>query len=72
MSQQDKEELQKAFKALDKDSDGKLTREELIEGYMKFFNNRGLAEEEVDKIILQVDHNMSGNIDFTGYLNIKK
>lgn len=39
---------------------------------MKFFNNRGLAEEEVDKIILQVDHNMSGNIDFTGYLNIKK
>ena len=34
VSQVDKEDLQKAFKALDKDSDGKLTREELIEGIL--------------------------------------
>ena len=60
--------MQKSFKALDKDGDGKLTREELIEGYTKMFNNRTLAEEEVDKIIQQVDHNMSGNIDFTGLI----
>ena len=33
VSQADKDDLQKAFKALDKDSDGKLTREELIEGF---------------------------------------
>lgn len=33
---------------------------------MKLFNNRNLAEEEVDKIIKEVDHNMSGSIDFTG------
>lgn len=59
--------MQIAFKALDKDNDGRLTKEELVEGYMKLVNNRGLAEEEVDKIIEQVDHNMSGNIEFTGY-----
>ena len=36
VSQADKDDLQKAFKALDKDSDGKLTREELIEGFTSF------------------------------------
>jgi calcium-dependent protein kinase len=68
VSQVDKEDLQKAFKALDKDSDGKLTRDELIEGYMKLFNNKTLAEEEVDKIIKEVDHNMSGSVDFTEFI----
>lgn len=68
------------FKALDKDGDGKLTKEELTDGlliifslklwktaaYMKLYNNKSLAEEEVDKIIKQCDQNLSGNIDFTG------
>lgn len=33
MSQAEKSELEKNFKALDKDGDGKLSVEELIEGY---------------------------------------
>jgi calcium-dependent protein kinase len=35
VSTQEKEELQKAFKALDKNGDGTLSKEELIEGYMQ-------------------------------------
>ena len=81
MSSQDKEELMSTFKSLDKDGDGKLTKEELVEGffflniqpnlifllgYLKLYNNRTLAEEEVDKIIKECDQNLSGNIDFTG------
>jgi len=34
---------------------------------MKLYNNRNLAEEEVDKIIKECDQNLSGNIDFTGF-----
>ena len=57
-------ELQKAFKALDKNSDGKLSRDELVEGYRKLYGE--LAEDEVDKILARVDSNGSGEIDYSG------
>ena len=62
-------ELQRAFKALDKNSDGKLSREELIEGYRMIFGD--MAEAEVDKILARVDANGSGEIDYSGkFLNL--
>ena len=57
-------ELQKAFKALDKNSDGKLSRDELVEGYRQIYGE--MAEEEVDKILARVDANGSGEIDYSG------
>lgn len=57
-------ELQKAFKALDKNSDGKLSRDELVEGYRKIYGE--MAEEEVDAILARVDANGSGEIDYSG------
>jgi calcium-dependent protein kinase len=59
-------ELQKAFKALDKNSDGKLSRDELIEGYRKIYGE--LAESEVDKILARVDSNHSGEIDYSEWI----
>ena len=49
---------------MDKNSDGKLSRDELIEGYRKLYGE--LAEEEVDKILARVDSNGSGEIDYSG------
>jgi calcium-dependent protein kinase len=51
---------------LDKNSDGKLSRDELVEGYRKIYGE--LAEEEVDKILARVDANGSGEIDYSGNL----
>ena len=59
-------ELQKAFKTLDKNSDGKLSRDELIEGYRKTFGD--LAEEEVDKIMRIADTDGSGEIDYSEWI----
>jgi calcium-dependent protein kinase len=54
VSQQEKEELMKSFKSLDKDSDGKITRQELIEG----FNN-----QKKDLYLLKINVNL-------GYMKI--
>jgi len=59
-------ELQKAFKALDKNSDGKLSRDELVDGYRQIFGD--MAEEEVDKILARVDANGSGEIDYSEWI----
>ena len=56
--------MQRAFKALDKNSDGKLSRDELVDGYRTIFGE--LAEVEVDKILARVDANGSGEIDYSG------
>ena len=68
-SQQEKDELSKAFEQLDKNGDGVLTKAELIEGYSKVYDNRQKAEEMVKSIWDGLDINGSGDINFTGYLD---
>ena len=48
---------------MDKDGDGKLCKDEIIEGYKKFFG-KTLNMEEVDKIFDSVNINKTGCIDF--------
>ena len=66
ISNQEKEELQKQFKRLDKSGDGKLQRDELILAYYEITKSLDLAQIEVDKILKNVDVNNSGEIDFSG------
>jgi calcium-dependent protein kinase len=60
------QELSKAFKQLDKNSDGKLSREELIEGYRDILGD--LAEDEVDRIMKFADADGSGEIDYSEWV----
>jgi calcium-dependent protein kinase len=68
MGKKEKEELQETFTALDKNADGKLSREELIEGYKKIHGSEGKAKEEVDIIMNNVDADHNGYIDYSGKL----
>jgi len=52
--------------SLDKNNDGKLNKEELIEGYKKIYG--GMAEEEVVKILERVDADGSGEIDYSEWI----
>lgn len=56
------------FKAIDKDNNGRLTREEMIQGYTKIYGATKDIEDEVDRIFRQVDSNKSGEIDFSEFL----
>lgn len=73
MSAQEKENLQKVFSDLDKNGDGKLSEQELIEAYNKIYGDSAEAKFIVQKILRSSDHNASGKIDYTGiFLFINK
>jgi calcium-dependent protein kinase len=67
-AEKDREELMQTFKAIDKDNNGRLTREEMIQGYTKIFGATHDVEAEVERIFEQVDSNKSGEIDFSEFL----
>lgn len=58
--------LQKVFVQLDKNKDGKLQYEEVLEGYEEFYG--AFAKEEVDRIFALVDVDKSGEIDFSEFV----
>ena len=66
LSKKEKEELQQTFVALDKNADGKLSRDELIEGYTTIYGNKEQAVQEVDAIMAKADVDHSGYIDYSG------
>jgi calcium-dependent protein kinase len=67
LSKAEKENLAKIFKALDKNGDGKLSKEEIYEGYEQFFG-RTLDRPDVDKMFDAVDIDGSGYIDYSEFV----
>lgn len=65
-SQEDLNELQKAFKALDINKTGVLTKEDLLVGYRDLLGDK--AEAEVDRIMAIADIDRSGAIDYTEWV----
>ena len=59
--------MYKSFKAIDKNSDGKISKEELIEGYKKIYKH--MSEEDVvreaEKLFAIADADGSGEIDYS-------
>ena len=75
VNQNENEELQKAFKSIDKNGDGTLSFDELVEGINIILFKLGFtivygdpvqATKAVQKILEAVDMNKSGWIDFSG------
>lgn len=67
-AEKDKEELMQTFKAIDKDNNGRLTKEEMIQGYQKIYGATQDVAAIVDRIFTMVDSNKSGEIDFSEFL----
>lgn len=65
-SKDEMDELQKAFKALDINKKGILTRAELILGYRELMGD--MAEAEVDRIMEIADTDKSGAIDYSEWV----
>ena len=68
MSKKEKERLRNIFMALDKDGDGSLTREELLEGYTDMYKDPEKAQAEVEALMAVADVDNNGLIDYSEFL----
>lgn len=64
-AEKDKEQLMTTFKAMDKDNNGILSKEELRAGISQI-PGFIMDNEEVDKMIKKIDGNDNGEVDYTG------
>ncbi|CAG9318850.1 unnamed protein product [Blepharisma stoltei] len=69
ISQEDAQELKQSFHALDKNGDGKITKEELSEIY-KMSLGQDEAVKEAERIMDEIDRDRNGYIDYSEFLQI--
>ena len=69
-TKEEKKALEDAFSALDLNSDGKLSKDELIQGYRKTMDQMQAIspDNEVDRIMAQVDRDKSGSVEYSEFL----
>jgi len=67
LSKQEKEDIDKVFRAMDANGDGKLSKEEIKNGYAEYFG-KSLTDEQIDEMFAQVDADGNGEIDYSEFV----
>ncbi|CAD8087698.1 unnamed protein product [Paramecium primaurelia] len=66
------EQIQEFFKQLDKNNDGKLSKEELVAAFQQKVQSKDRLienmETKINKIVTEIDVNQSGYIDYTEFI----
>lgn len=66
-TKEEQEQLYKSFKAIDKNSDGKISKDELIQAYRELYKHMSDDEikAEAEKVFAVADADGSGAIDYS-------
>ena len=64
MTQKEAQELSEAFKRLDKDGNGVLDRQELVDGYREIHGDN-FDENEIEELLNMADQNDDGVISYS-------
>eukprot|EP00826_Nyctotherus_ovalis_P043186 TRINITY_DN4520_c0_g1_i20.p4 TRINITY_DN4520_c0_g1~~TRINITY_DN4520_c0_g1_i20.p4 ORF type:complete len:162 (+),score=61.18 TRINITY_DN4520_c0_g1_i20:1245-1730(+) len=68
LSKSEEEKLKEAFDSIDKDKNGCISKEELIEGYEMMGRTRMRAQVEAEYVMTRLDVNRNGTIDYNEFL----
>eukprot|EP00826_Nyctotherus_ovalis_P057393 TRINITY_DN7841_c0_g1_i14.p2 TRINITY_DN7841_c0_g1~~TRINITY_DN7841_c0_g1_i14.p2 ORF type:complete len:168 (-),score=57.30 TRINITY_DN7841_c0_g1_i14:348-851(-) len=68
LSKAEEEKLRAAFDSIDKDKNGSISREELIEGYVMMGRTETNARLETERVLTRLDLNRNGTIDYNEFL----
>jgi len=67
ISKQEKEQIDKVFKAMDLNGDGKLDKDEIKQGYKEYYD-KDLDDDEINEIFSKVDADGSGEIEYSEFV----
>jgi calcium-dependent protein kinase len=67
LTKQEKEQIDRVFRAMDLNGDGKLQKDEIKKGYAEYFG-RNLTDQEVDELFARVDGDGNGEIEYTEFV----
>ena len=67
-TKQNEQKLFEIFKEFDKNHDGTLTLDELKEGFIEYLGERMFFEQDLYKIIKNVDLNQNGIIEYSEFV----
>ena len=67
MKKAEREKLSELFRAFDKNSDGKIDKAELKDGYNNLMG-KIMSDDEVESIFTKIDIDSSGFIDYNEFL----
>jgi calcium-dependent protein kinase len=67
ITRDERESLAKVFKTLDRNGDGKLSKDEVQEGYMAHYGKL-ISDDEVNKMFDAVDMDNSGYIEYSEFI----
>lgn len=67
LSKNEKEQIDKVFRAMDLNGDGKLQKDEIKQGYGQYFG-RNLTDQEVDEMFEKVDADGNGEIEYSEFV----
>ena len=67
LSKQEKEQIDKVFRAMDLNGDGKLQKDEIKKGYAEFFGSQ-LTDDEINEMFAKVDADGSGEIEYSEFV----
>ena len=67
ISKEDKRELEKVFLHFDKNKDGRLSKEEILNGYEEYYGTPPKMDE-IDALFAKIDTDGSGTIDYSEFV----